>query len=52
MTDVVLAVNSGSSSLKFAAYSAEDDTSPPLIKAKSVASAGTRFSLHPMQQCN
>ena len=34
MTDVVIAVNSGSSSLKFAVHSAVDDTSPPLIKGK------------------
>ncbi len=34
MSDVVIAVNSGSSSLKFAAYPAVDVTSGPLIKGK------------------
>ena len=34
MTDIVIAVNSGSSSLKFAAYPATDDTSPPIIRGK------------------
>ena len=41
MSDIVIAVNSGSSSLKFAAYSAIDDTSPPLIKGK-VSGIGRR----------
>ncbi len=34
MIDVVIAVNSGSSSLKFAAYPANNDTSQPLIRGK------------------
>ena len=34
MADVVIAVNSGSSSLKFAIYLAADDEAPPLVRGK------------------
>ena len=44
MTDIVIAVNSGSSSLKFAAYPAADDTSPPIIRGK-VSGIGRRPEL-------
>ena len=34
MTDVILVVNSGSSSLKFALFPVETETSDPLVKGK------------------